>query len=141
VLALEMIAKELRSLTVDHRTYWQAADSTLIRAERTCHLLPAYDEYTVAYEDRSAIMSAEVAARADSGHGIFHPPIVIDGRIAGTWSRTLQKDAVAITCRLFAPVDRRRMQALATAARRYAQFLGLKKVQVLASRPRGAATR
>jgi hypothetical protein len=142
LLALEMVAKELLSLTVDGQTYWQAADSTLTRAGRGCHLLPAYDEYTVAYEDRTAIMSAEVAARADSGHGIFHPPIVIVGQIAGTWSRTLQKDAVAITCRLFAPVDRRRrMQALAKAAQRYAKFLGLKKVRVLPSRPRGAATR
>jgi hypothetical protein len=140
-LALQMIAKELVAATIDDRTYWQAADSAKTRAARGCHLLPAYDEYTVAYQDRSAIMTSKVAARADSGHGIFHPPIVIDGQICGTWSRTLQKGSVAITCRLFAPVDRRQQQALATAAQRYAKFLGLNRLRFLLSRPRGAASR
>ena len=86
-------------------------------------------------------MSSEIAARADSGHGIFYPAVVIDGQIAGTWSRKVQKESVAITCRLFATVDRRQRQALAAAAQRYAKFLGLKKVQVLPSPPRGAASR
>ena len=139
--ALEMIAKELAAETTDDQTYWQAAGSAKTRAARGCHLLPAYDEYTVAYQDRSAIMTSKVAARADSGHGIFHPPVVIDGQVAGTWSRTLQKDSVAITCRLFGRVDRRQRQALETAAQPYAKFLGLKKLRFLLSRPRGAASR
>ena len=139
--ALEMVARELMTETIEDQTYWQAPIAATTRAARSCHLLPAYDEYTVAYQDRSAIMTSRVAARADSGHGIFYPPIVIDGQVAGTWSRVLKKDAVAITCRLFAPVDRRQQQALETAAQRYAKFLGLKKLRFLLSRPRGAASR
>jgi hypothetical protein len=136
-----MVAKELHAEKLDDQTYWQAPGVTTIRTARSCHLLPAYDEYTVAYQDRSAIMPREVAARADSGHAIFHPPIVIDGQVAGTWSRTSKQDAVAITCRLFAPLDRRQQRALEAAARRYAKFLGLKKLRILLSRPRGAASR
>jgi hypothetical protein len=139
--ALQMIAKELLAVTVDGQTYWQALGVATARAGRGCHLLPAYDEYTVAYQDRSAIMSSEVAARADSGHGIFYPAIVVDGQIAGTWSRALKRDSVAITCRPFARVDRRQKAALAAAAQRYAKFLGLKKARLLPSLPRGAATR
>jgi hypothetical protein len=139
--ALEMIAKELHVANLDDQTYWQAPGPTTARAARGCQLLPAYDEYTVAYQDRSAIMTSVMAARTDSGHGIFHPPIVIDGQVAGTWSRTLKKDSVAITCRLFAPVDRRQQQALEAAAQRYAKFLGLKKLRLVLSRPRGAASR
>jgi winged helix DNA-binding protein len=139
--ALEMVARELVTATIDGQTYWQAPIETTARAARGCHLLPAYDEYTVAYQDRSAIMTSKVAARADSGHGIFHPPIVIDGQVAGTWSRVLKQDAVAITYRLFGPLDRRQQQALAKAAQRYAKFLGLRQLRVLPSRPRGAASR
>jgi len=139
--ALEMVARELMTETIEDQTYWQAPIAATTRAARSCHLLPAYDEYTVAYQDRSAIMTSRVAARADSGHGIFYPPIVIDGQVAGTWSRVLKKDAVAITCRLFAPLDRRQQQALAAAAQRYAKFLGLEQWRVLPSRPRGAASR
>jgi hypothetical protein len=140
-IALEMVTSELGAETIDDRTYWCTRDVPAQRTARGCHLLPAYDEYTVAYHDRSAIMTSAVAARADSGHGIFHPPIVIDGQIVGTWSRTLQNDSVAITCRLFATADRRQQQALAAAAQRYAKFLGLKKLRLLPSLPRGAASR
>jgi len=140
-IALESVARELVAATIDKQIYWHAPVDATTRAARGCHLLPAYDEYTVAYQDRSAIMTSKVAARADSGHGIFYPPIVIDGQVAGTWSRVLKKDAVAITCRLFAPLDRRQQQALAAAAQRYAKFLGLKQWRVLPSRPRGAASR
>jgi DNA glycosylase AlkZ-like len=140
-LALETIARELHAEQIDDQTYWQALGVTTTRAARSCHLLPAYDEYTVAYQDRSAIMTSKVAARADSGHGIFYPPIVIDGQVAGTWSRTLSKDSVAITCRLFAPVDRRQQRALGAAAQRYAKFLDLKQLRILLSRPRGATSR
>lgn len=139
-LALEMVAGELLAVTVEKRTYWQAPGAATARPSSSCHLLPAYDEYTVAYQDRGAVLSSELASRADAGHGIFHPSIVIDGQIAGTWSRELEKDSVAITCRLFAPVDRRQSQAIAAAARRYAEFLGL-KLRLLPSRPRGAASR
>lgn len=138
--ALEMVATELQAVKVDEQTYWQASDAISPRARSGCHLLPAYDEYTVAYQDRSAVMSDEIAARPDSGHGIFHPPIVIDGQIAGTWSRQLEPGTVAITCRLFVQLDRRRTQVLATAARRYAKFLGL-KLRVHLEQPRGAASR
>jgi hypothetical protein len=140
-MALEMVVTELAAATVDNQTYWQEALEATTRAARGCHLLPAYDEYTVAYQDRSAIMTSKAAARADSGNGIFFPPIVIDGQVAGTWSRVLTKDAVAITCRLFVPLDRRQQQALAAAAPRYAKFLGLKQLRVVRSRPRSAASR
>ncbi len=140
-LALAMVKSELLAVTLENRTYWQSSGAATARASRGCHLLPAYDEYTVAYQDRGAVLSSDIAARADSGHGIFHPPIVIDGQIAGTWSRALGKKSVAITCRLFAPVDRRQSQAIAAAAKRYADFLGLESWRLLPSRLHAAANR
>jgi hypothetical protein len=139
--AREMVANELAAVTVDEQTYWQAAGTTTARAKPGCHLLPAYDEYTVAYQDRSAVLSSEFAARADSGHGIFHPAIVVDGQVAGTWSRELKRTSVAITCRPFARLDRRQSRALALATQRYADFLGLELAQGRPSRPRAGATR
>jgi hypothetical protein len=123
--AHESVTSELVATTIDKRTYWQAADTPAVRTKPGCHLLPAYDEYTVAYQDRGAVLAPEVAARADSGHGIFHPALVIDGQVAGTWSRELKKTSVAVICRPFVRLDRRQSQALAAAARRYAAFLGL----------------
>jgi len=140
-VARESVARELDAITIDKQTYWQAAGTPAARTKPGCHLLPAYDEYTVAYQDRSAVLSSEVAARADSGHGIFYPALVIDGQVAGTWSRQLLKESVAITCRPFARLDRRQSQALVAAAQRYAQFLGLALARGRPSLPRGAPTR
>jgi len=140
-IARESVTRELDAITLDKQTYWQAAGTRAARATRGCHLLPAYDEYTVAYQDRGAVLSSELAARAASGHGIFYPAIVIDGQVAGTWSRELQKESVALTCRPFARLDRRQSLALADAARRYAQFLGLALARGRPSLLRGAPTR
>src|SRR5262245_53912350 len=127
--ALQMVESELHTVSVAKQTYWQTPGTAATRTSRGCHLLPASDDDTVAYQDRSAVLSSEHAARADSGNGIFYPAIVIDGQVAGTWSRALQKASVAITCRPFARLDRQQSQALAAAARRYADFLGLELAQ------------
>lgn len=79
-----------------------------IRSSRTAHLLSIYDEYISGYKDRSAI----VASRHD-------------GQIVGTWRRTLSAKAVNIETRLFDPLRRAGNQAVAAAARRYGEFLGL----------------
>jgi hypothetical protein len=101
-------------------------------------LAPAYDEYTVAYQDRSAVLSSEVAARADSGHGIFYPAIGDRRQDRGHLVARAAEESVAITCRPFARLDRRQSQALAAAAQRYAQFLGLALARGRPSLPRGA---
>jgi len=88
-------------------------------------LLPAYDEYTVAYKDRSAVLDPLYAKRADSGNGIFNPTMVLDGQVVGTWKRTLQKGSVAITLRSFTALKKTEKHAFAEAARRYGAFLGL----------------
>jgi len=140
-IARESIAHELQSITIDAQMYWQAAGTPAARTQPGCHLLPAYDEYTVAYQDRSAVISSHIAARADSGRGIFYPAIVVDGQVAGTWSRQLQKASVAISCRPFARLDRDQSRQLAVAAQRYAQFLGLVLARGRPSLPRGAPSR
>lgn len=62
------------------------------------HLLPAWDEYTVAYRDRGAFLDAAHASR--TGNGIFKPALLADGRIAGTWKRTVSGPGVGIASRL-----------------------------------------
>jgi hypothetical protein len=96
-------------------------------APRTSHrshavLLPPYDEYTVAYRDRSAALDPKHAAAA--GGGIFWPTIVLDGRIAGTWTRRLTADAVTIALKPFAKLARANARLVAREIARYGRFLG-----------------
>ena len=56
---------------------------------------------------------------------IFSPTIVVDGRIAGTCARRLERDAVAIDVKPFARLTGQRARAVAAAAERYGRFVGL----------------
>ena len=87
------------------------------------YLLPVYDEYTVAYKDRSAVLNPEYAQHANYGHGIFNPTIVVDGQVVGTWKRMIENHAVVIAPSPFAKLKRAETRAFADAASRYGEFL------------------
>lgn len=90
------------------------------------HLLPAWDEYCVAYKDRSAFLDPADAARAKQG--IMSPVIAIDGRIAGTWKRAARKGRVVVQAALFARPGREARRVLDEAAARYGEFVGVPAV-------------
>lgn len=87
------------------------------------YLLPPYDEYTIAYKDRSAVLDPAHGGVV-SGNGIFYPTIVLGGQVAGTWKRELKKGSVVITLSPFVPLKKKERQAVALAAERYGDFLG-----------------
>lgn len=59
------------------------------------------------------------------GNGMFLSTLVIDGRVAGTWKRTLKKKTVAVAVTPFAALRKKDRPALDLAAERYGRFLGL----------------
>jgi hypothetical protein len=123
---LEAVSGELARDEFNAATYWFAPSEERVEIDSpVAHLLPVYDEYTVGYKDRLAFLPPEFAARPDAGNGIFRPPILIDGQIVGTWTRTLKKGKVLISHNLFRPLAVGEQEALQTAAERYGTFLGL----------------
>lgn len=88
------------------------------------HLLPPFDEFTVAYTDRSAVLDAEHAKRVNAGGGMLNAVIVARGRVVGTWKRTLSPKSVTVTPSLFGDLTRTEQQALDREIARYAAFLG-----------------
>jgi len=122
--ALEMAKSHLLQEVVAGRTYWLSSSVHPAKDRQpTAYVLPAYDEYTVAYKDRSAVLDPLHAKRASSGNGIFNPIIVIDGQVVGTWKRRLEKGSVVITLNLFRSLTKADRQALVMAAGQYGEFL------------------
>jgi hypothetical protein len=126
--AIELARPRLEREVVEGRVCWFAAAApgvgpTASPASPMAYLLPAFDEYTVAYKDRSAVLDP---AHDDlvSGNGIFYPILVLDGQVAGTWKRAFKKGAVVIALSPFAPLKKKQRQAVAVAAERYGAFLG-----------------
>lgn len=121
----EMAKRFLAKEAINGQTYWLASSMPAAKdSAPTAYLLPAYDEYTVAYKDRSAALDPKYAKLPNYGHGIFNPTIVVDGQVVGTWKRTFKKDSLAITPSPFAKFNRAETRAIAEAASRYGKFLG-----------------
>jgi hypothetical protein len=122
--ALASVQAYLQQETIDGRVFWLSADATVGgKIRKSVHLLPPFDEYLVGYRDRSAAVDAAFNRQVVAINGLVGASIVINGRIAGTWKRTLDKDGVAITLAPFRSLDPAEHAAIAAAARRYGRFL------------------
>ncbi|MEU8299811.1 winged helix DNA-binding domain-containing protein [Micromonospora sp. NPDC048909] len=85
--------------------------------------LPGFDEYLLGYKDRGLMLDpAHRDAIVPGGNGVFQATVVLDGRVVGTWKRSVGRDRVTVVVRPLAPVDRPRVEH---ALGRYAEFLGL----------------
>jgi hypothetical protein len=125
---LDLVSGALASETVDGKMYWMSPSLVAAPASRMAHLLPPWDEFTVGYRDRSAVIDPAFAPRASDG-GMFYPLIVSDGRVLGRWQRALVKGGVRVTFAPFARLTDAQARAVAAAASRYARFLGMRLVE------------
>ena len=124
--ALELAKTHLVTETVGEQSYWFSSTARTVKdSPERVHLLPPYDEYTVAYKDRSAVLDPRHARLASSGNGIFYPSIVLDGQVVGTWKRELNRGQLLLKPSPFARLNKSETRALASAASRYGDFLGL----------------
>jgi len=84
--ALEMVRAEFSHDVIANKTYWFSSSVPKMQdLSLKTHLLPPYDEYTIAYKDRSAVL--DPAYTIQTRNGIFSPIIIVDGCIVGTWKR------------------------------------------------------
>jgi len=128
-LGIELAGPRLERETFDGQAYWLSPDAkpAASPASPAAWLLPPFDEYTVAYKDRSAVLDPAQGGLISS-NGIFYPVVVLDGQVAGTWKRVFKKGSVVLTLSPFAPLKQKEQQAIAEAAERYGAFLGMPAV-------------
>lgn len=123
--AIESVKPRLEFDEVAGRTLWFASGETPRASAKTAYLLPAWDEFTVAYRDRTDILDPAHAKRVNAGGGVLKPVAVVDGRVFGTWQRRLDKKGVTVGATYFAKRDRPPAALIAAATARYAEFLGV----------------
>jgi Winged helix DNA-binding domain len=90
-------------------------------------LLPAWDEYTVAYKDRSHFLHADHVGRSSYG---LKPVVVVDGRVVGVWRRVLERERVIVEVSAFGDLSKAVVCGVGVAAKGYAGFLG-REVEVV----------
>jgi len=86
-------------------------------------LLPAFDGYLLGHRDRAPVVRPEHAARLTSGSWIL-PTAVVGGRVAGTWSRSRERDGLVVTVTPFGRLPRGSVRGLRAEAADVGRFLG-----------------
>ena len=92
------------------------------------HLVQGYDEYIMGYTETKSVLARPGATWAPAERPVFNLVVLLDGRVAGFWKRTIKKDQVMIEVSLREDFDDARRRALEAEAARYGAFLGLKAV-------------
>lgn len=125
-IGLDAIQSELVSETIEGKTYWQLPPKNrppLVTP--SAYLLPTYEEFLIAYKDRSASVREEYVEKWNRGNTTFASTIMIDGKVTGMWKREIKKKSVSITMEHYVDLTAAEREALHVAAQRYADFHGL----------------
>ena len=111
---IALIGSELHSEEIEGDTFWRSAGAPAAPRRRptAAHLLPVYDELFIGYKDRRT---------ADT----FAAPLVVAGRVAGSWRRQTEKQRAVVSIALSAPLSAPERRAVDRAVRRYQAFLGI----------------
>lgn len=64
-------------------------------------LLPAYDTYLLGYRTRDLVLAPEHGRRVHPGGGVIRRAVLVDGRVAGTWSSMRRPEGMQITVEPF----------------------------------------
>ena len=140
---IAMAGDALPSETVDGKRYWFGAtgagsEAGVAGVAGVAHFLPNFDEYLVAFRDRSAAVDPDL--RFDSrtfafgSLSLLSNVLTIGGRVRGAWRRTDKRDQTSLSLRLLGPVDRVEQASLDEAALRFSRFLSRPVAVVLADR-------
>jgi len=118
----EIVKSELTSIKVDSNEYWTVPGKADVRGKTPiAHLLPAFDEFAVAYKDRTAAVNPKYLKEAP--HVIFNPSIVVNSQVVGTWQRSIHKNAIDIALNPFGKLNKVQEKAVGVAAERFRKFL------------------
>lgn len=126
--AVRSVTSELETETVARETFHFVASAAKTRPLPPVHLLPPFDEYIVAYKDRSILIehAKELSKNTlNGGGGMLAAVVVVRGLVVGTWRRALSKTAVTITPKISTKESVVTKAELETAAATYGDFLGL----------------
>jgi len=127
--ALDSVRSEVQEATIDGRTYWFSPHpGAAPPGSPSAFLLSIYDEYTIAYRDRRDISEARDVERMISRGNALTAIIVLDGRVAGTWKKSLKKNAIEIRLNPFRRLTGEEREALESEVHRYGEFVGIPAV-------------
>jgi hypothetical protein len=116
---IELVDRELREVLLEHTAYFTRPLKTVQNARPSAHLLPAFDEYFLAYKDRRLLFASQLKLTT---WDLLGPTIIVNGTVAGTWKLTDNKNSVNAAWNPSRNLNKSEQLAIMEAANRYAHF-------------------
>jgi hypothetical protein len=127
---LESIREGLERTSINGKTYWYPPDTgEVIPVPPVALLLSIYDEYAIAYADRSAISNSRDIERMIVQGNAMTAVILLHGKVAGTWKRRVKKDSIEIRLNPCRELTDEEQEAVEREVQRYGDFFG-RRVEV-----------
>ena len=120
---IEEARPRLEQVTVEGTIHWFAEWAEGRSRSPAAHLLPNYDEYLIAYAERSALVDPSLLPQPDPKL-IFSNVVMVGGRVVGTWRRLMEKGNTRVQTSVRRALDTSGQAAVRAAARRYERFMG-----------------
>ncbi|OIV42348.1 winged helix DNA-binding domain-containing protein [Flavobacterium johnsoniae] len=126
---INAIELQLNIIEIENQAYYfvnQLSDEKLFR--ESVHFLPAFDEILIAYKTREASILLEHQNKAFTNNGIFKPIILENGKVIGTWKRTIKKDHAKIETEFFNETESSKKEILFDGLKAFENYLETKIV-------------
>jgi hypothetical protein len=122
---LEAAKAELVTEIIEGESYWSPPRPHLESLPSPmAYAPPGFDEYLLGYKDRTAVLAPQHAQKVcPGGNGVFHPTMVLDGQVVGTWKRSFKKGKIFITPMPFGTLSNPEKDAFVLAIQHYGAFL------------------
>ncbi len=105
------------------KIYWYRQKAETTKTDDVAYLVPGFDEYFIAYKDRSDILDQEYTKPLNQGGGMVSGAIVIKGKMVGGWRRTFAGKQAKLTITLFEKISLPQKQAINRQANKFGDFL------------------
>ncbi len=121
-VGIELAGERLTREEIDGEEYWfsaEAAQPDRLPEDRA-FLLPTYDELLVGF---SNFNQTRLGGREPAPGGTYDPTLIVDGKVAGSWKRRIEKDHITIQVLPFEYLGPKKEDAIRLAAGRFGEFL------------------
>jgi hypothetical protein len=121
---INAIKLQLNCIAIDNQNYWFGkTNAEMGNYQESVHFLPAFDEILISYKTREASILLEHQSKAFTNNGIFKPIIVENGKVIGTWKRTIKKDHTKIETQFFNETETHKKKILFEAIKPFESYL------------------
>lgn len=115
---------KLDKIELQGTTFYSTQGFKTDKPESSVRLLPNYDEYVIAYKDRSAYNSAKLD-KTPTYEDLSYHFVIADGQIVGGWKREQTDKLFTIKLNMFAKLSSSQESALNTEAKRVSDFFNI----------------